>query len=361
MIVFCHLLNDSSGSPTVLKETIKASELPGVLFVGSHGRGVLESADLPIRRYWYRRSRYRIFTLISYLFSQLQLYRALSNYSLPSRAVIYVNTLLPFGAALWGRINGRKVIYHIHEVSLSPKLLQLFLVRIAKKTADRVIYVSKDNRDRLLIPGVPAEVIPNPVPEWLAVKSRESEYQPKRGRQFNILMLASARDYKGIPEFLELARRLLDRSEISFRLVLNADRQEVEQYLSATQIPRNLVVLPRSDRPDEFYRQAGLVVNLSRVDQWIETFGLTLVEAMSFGIPVIAPPIGGPLEIVTDGQEGYLVDSRDIDTLEQKVRFLAGAPHVLMEMSERARQRANKYGFDRFASRMNRALASVEP
>ena len=89
MIVFCHLLNDTSGSPMVLRQAIRALAPAGedaVLFVGSQGRGALETAGVPIQRYWYRRSGARIVTLFTYLASQLFLYRALVRARLPADA-----------------------------------------------------------------------------------------------------------------------------------------------------------------------------------------------------------------------------------------------------------------------------------
>ena len=110
MIVFCHLLNDRSGSPTVLRATMDALRNceEGMLFVGSQGSGVLDGAEVPTRRYWYHRSRYRLVTLFTFFASQLMLYRALSRArDIPSEAIIFVNTLLPIGAMLWGRRTGR--------------------------------------------------------------------------------------------------------------------------------------------------------------------------------------------------------------------------------------------------------------
>lgn len=362
MIVFCHLLNDRSGSPMVLCSSLAAlnAREQGVLYVGSQGRGVLDEEDVVIKRYWYRRSRFRLITLFAFLISQYRLYRALGKARLPEDAIIYVNTLLPFGAAVWGRRNDRKVIYHIHEVSLSPRILQIFLVWVTRKTASLIMYVSEDNRARVPVEGVTTSVIPNPVSDEVALAGHSHRYEPRCSGKFEILMLASPRDFKGIPEFLELARRFSDRSEIRFRLVLNAEPHEVHRYLPASEIPDNLAIFPRSERPEDFYKQADLVLNLSRVDQWIETFGLTLVEAMSFGIPVIAPPVGGPSEIITDGEEGFLIDSRDVDLLERKVRLLAGNPDLLMRMSAKARRRASDFSFESFAVRLREALASVE-
>ena len=164
-IVFCHLLNDSSGSPRVLLGSIKAltnERVHGKLFVGSHGRGVLESAGVPTSRYWYFRSRFRIITFFASLLSQAFLFFSLArDRSIKKNAVIYVNTLLPFGAAIFGKLTGRKVIYHVHEVSLEPRVLRLMLCGIARLTSSTNIYVSHAHMKALPIAPTPAICIYN--------------------------------------------------------------------------------------------------------------------------------------------------------------------------------------------------------
>lgn len=352
MIVFCHLLNDNSGSPIVLKSVVKALltvEDDSVLFVGSQGRGCLESTGLPIRRYWYRRSRFRLITLVTYLFSQLLLYRALSRASLPRDAVIYVNTLLPFGAALWGLRHNRTVVYHVHEVSITPDLLRRFLVRIVKTCACKVFYVSADQRSRLPIAGVPSMVLHNPIDPQIAATGSDTPYAPRRTGHFEVLMLASPRDFKGIPEYLDLARRLSRREDVRFTLVLNGLQSEITTYIPASDRPANVTIHSRTDTPSTYYATADVLMNLSRVDQWVETFGLTIVEGMAFGLPVIAPPIGGPVEIVTDGREGYLIDSRNLAQLERHLCILIENSSKALEMSSYARRRAQDFTMDEFA------------
>ncbi|WP_158626065.1 glycosyltransferase family 4 protein [Arsenicitalea aurantiaca] len=364
VIIFCHLLNDASGSPVVLRETIQALEgiePDRVLFVGSQGYGALDDAGVPVRRYWYRRSRIRLLTLFAFAVSQLSLYRALSRADLPEDALIYVNTLLPFGAALWGARHGHRVVYHLHEVSISPRPLGWFLLRIAEKTAARVFYVSHDHRARLPIAGVPNQVLPNPISAKISKRGSATTYAPRRSGLFEVLMLASPRDYKGIPEFLALARGLERRPDIQFTLVLNADAAEIESYLPPARVPGNVTVHGRAATPEAFYATADLLVNLSRVDLWIETFGLTIAEAMAFGLPVIGPPVGGPSELISQGCEGYLVDSRDIATLDRSVTTLADEPSTALAMSEAARLRAREFTVSQFATALHAEILAMAP
>lgn len=358
MIVFCHLLNDRSGSPTVLRATLDALDAHdgGLLFVGSQGRGVLDDAGVSTRRYWYRRSRHRIVTLFTYFASQIALYRALSRAAdIPSDAVVFVNTLLPFAAMLWGRRTGRRVVVHVHEVSITPCALRRFLTSCAGRSADLLLYVSKDHRARLPIEGPRALIVPNPVGAALVAHAGGHTARQNR-QQFRVLMLASLRGYKGINEFMALAEGLQKRTDIWFDLVLNAEADDVEAFARRHSDAGNVTIHPRTDNPAQFYSNADLVLNLSRVDQWIETFGLTLVEAMTFGLPVIAPPIGGPVEIVTHGTEGYCIDSRNGAALREAVLKLADDPETYDAMVRAARNRAQDFSFEAYASALRAAL-----
>lgn len=361
MIVFVHLLNDRSGSPRVLSSAIAALTRKGDgsrLFVGSDGSGILDEAGIETTRYWYRRTPYRLLTLATYLASQLSLLtRLFRTRDIGPDAVIYVNTLLPFGAALYGWMTGRPVVYHLHEVSVSPAPLRWFLTAIARRTAQRLIYVSDFHRGCLPMPAVPSRAVHNALDESFLARASESAYRHRRDGRFNVLMLASLRDYKGVPELVALAERLGGRPDICFDLVVNDDEAAIRRYFGSTAMPSNLTVHPRTDDPAAHYARASLVLNLSRPDQWVETFGLTLLEAMAFGVPVIAPPVGGPVELVDDGREGFLIDSRNGDALAQKVLQLADDEPLCLRISAAAHSRADRFSPAAFARALHEVLA----
>ena len=364
MIVFCHLLNDNSGSPTILKSAIKSlvqHDQDAVLLVGSQGGEFLDDTGISISKYWYRRSHYRFVTFFYYVFSQFLLYHRLSRLNLSQDAILYVNTLLPFAAGIWGRVHRRRVIYHLHEVSLSPRLLQNFLTFVVRKCADHVIYVSNEHQLRLPISGVSKTIISNPVSTKIFECSKFHSYQYKKSGLFEVLMLASPRDFKGIPEFIMLAHRFVSfADDVVFVLVLNDIKPEIDRYLRRFDLPNNIRVHARTNNPAEFYSTADILLNLSRVDQWVETFGLTLIEAMAFGIPVIAPPIGGPSEIVNDGINGFLVNSQDIDKLETSLLKLIRNRALLMRLSSEALIRSRDFTLDRFAEKISDVVFSVQ-
>lgn len=360
MFIFVHLLNDRSGSPRVLCSTIKALTEVGDgsrLFVGSDGFGSLDDLGFDTHRYWYRRTPYRLITLFTYLFSQVcLLVKLFRTPNIDRDALIYVNTLLPFGAALYGWLSRRPVIYHLHEVSLSPAPLRWFLLFIARLTARRLIYVSDFHRRSLPIPGLLSKTVHNALDKAFFIRSGTSSYCHRREGCFNVLMLASLRDYKGVPEFLALAARLAVRSDIHFDLVVNDDEAAIHRYFAKITMSSNIKIHARTNDPAAHYAQASLVLSLSRPDLCVETFGLTLLEAMAFGIPVVAPPVGGPLELVSEGREGFLIDCRRGDEVAKKVLQLADDEALCLGLSTAARGRAAQFSPTAFARALREAL-----
>ena len=83
----------------------------------------------------------------------------------------------------------------------------------------------------------------------------------------------------------------------------------------------------------------------------LEPFGLVIVEALLRGVPVVAPNIGGPAEIIRDGIDGLLVDPDDVEALSRAIVGLLRDPARRGAMGAAGRERV----LERFdAARMAR-------
>tara|TARA_R110002126_G_scaffold6119_8_gene32226 strand:+ start:1754 stop:2920 length:1167 start_codon:yes stop_codon:yes gene_type:complete len=71
-----------------------------------------------------------------------------------------------------------------------------------------------------------------------------------------------------------------------------------------------------------------------------ESFGLSSLEAMSCGTPVVATRVGGVCEVVEDGKSGLLVDVNDRQGYAQALRTLLTDPDRAQQLGKNARARA---------------------
>lgn len=353
-IIFVHLLNDFSGSPLVLSQVIRVcaeNNYAVELYTGNDGDGFLSNvAERPFT-YSYKRFGNRYLTLISYLFSQCILFFKLLKYR-GQKVSFYINTMLPFGAGLAGKLLGKRVIYHLHETSVTPPTLKSFLKKIIKITSCQNVFVSKYLQQAEGMENVKSVYIHNALPESFTDKSLSCIYQPRHSGLFRVLMICSLKRYKGIDELFEIAERLTPYKDICFVLVLNAEQKEVDHYFKGKTPPGNIEILANQPDVAGYYQQASIVLNLSRVDEWVETFGLTILEAMTFGVPCIVPPVGGPTELVDDGVEGYLISSYEGDAIAEKIVYLSRHPEKCLELSHRAREKAKQFSYKQFAQKI---------
>ena len=361
-IIFVHLFNDRSGSPKVLSQVIKAVHEAGYeaeLYSAKSHNGFLSEILEKHYEYFFKRSENKYFTLLFYLFSQLNLFLSLLKYR-KDNVIIYVNTMMPFGAALAGKFMKKPVFYHVQETSITPHILKSFLRLVIQKCANKIIFVSNALKNREHFDDIEQLVIHNAIPNEFSVSAFQHIYASTYNQKFGVLMVCSLKAYKGVNEFISIASLCNHYSNITFTLVLNANQTEIDEYFYNLHIPANVTIWSRQTNLIPFYLNANLVMNLSRIDQWVETFGLTILEAMAFGIPVIVPPVGGPDEIVDDGIEGYKVSSYETEKIANILMKLSKDENLCMTLSDAARKKAinfqeenfEKYILDLFKNQM---------
>ena len=127
-------------------------------------------------------------------------------------------------------------------------------------------------------------------------------------------------------------------------------------YFNKSTIPKNIELVTKQENVIQYYQKSSLVLNLSKVDECVETFGLTILEAMAFGIPVIVPPVGGPSEIVTDGVEGYLMDSKNTNSIAKIIGELSIDKAKWTKLSKNALLRSKYFNQATFEKKIIKVL-----
>jgi glycosyltransferase involved in cell wall biosynthesis len=167
-------------------------------------------------------------------------------------------------------------------------------------------------------------------------EAKQNLEEPKKGKI--ILMICSLKGYKGVDIFLRLAKM---NQHLIFKLVVNAGKVDIDNYFKNEIIPNNLLIYPTQKDTHPFYREASILLNLSDINLWVETFGLTVLEAMAYGLPSVVPTIGGITELVEDGVNGFLVDSKNIILLNQKINYLLTNAEVYARMRNNALKKSS--------------------
>lgn len=185
-------------------------------------------------------------------------------------------------------------------------------------------------------------VIPNPVSRWMLEQARlppqvngdgDSQVVLNTGRiEYRkgtlVLLKAIPAVTRDCPEsqFVIAGARHTSISDSSLNRALETDG--VAKHVSM------LGHVPWSDLVS-WYRKAGIFV----MPSYYETFGISAIEAMAFGLPVVATHAGGLSEVVEDGVTGFLVPPGDSQALAEAIIHLLRDKSLRKSMGEAGRRR----------------------
>lgn len=211
--------------------------------------------------------------------------------------------------------------------------------------ASCVVVNSPWSRDALIKMGVPSEkiaIVPlcfEPPPEQDPTK------KPNKAKPLEVLWVGSAILRKGIQYLLEAARLLKDEN-VRFTVVGLVGITEK----AVKTAPPNLQFLgprPYADAVEHF-RTADVFA----IPTLSDGFAITQLEAMSYGLPVIATPNCG--EVVIEGENGFIIPARDSQALADRIGEWVNDRDLVEKMSDAAKKRAKNYGIDRLTKELEK-------
>lgn len=338
-ITFIHSLNNYTGSPNILSLVAKGFIKKGynVRIITSKGNGFLSNisgAHYKYTCYSWRRSSF--LTLFLLIISQIQLFWMVLV-APKKNTVYYINTIIPFGAALACWLSRKNYIHHIHENMRQNKPLYFFLRSVYRFTNHKSIFVS-DYLKNTAVNSKKNLVVYNGLDKLFRQEAQENlKY---RRQNTNILMISSLRRFKGVYEFVKLAKKM---SSLNFQLVLSTSSQDVITFEKEIGSISNLKVFPTQRNLHPFYTNARLLLQLSHPKTCTETFGMTILEAMIYGLPAIVPNAGGPIELIDDGINGFHVNPLNLEVVESKIKLLMKSESTYIKFSEAALIKSEKF------------------
>jgi N-acetyl-alpha-D-glucosaminyl L-malate synthase BshA len=150
-----------------------------------------------------------------------------------------------------------------------------------------------------------------------------------------ILHVSNFREIKRVEDIIRAFNKI--KRKVPSRLVLVGSGPRIgviRELISRLKLKKRVFLVGKQKKPEKYYSIADLFMLASER----EACPLSILEAMSSGVPVVASNVGGVPEIVVEGKTGYLVDKGDVvDMAKKSIKILCDR-RKLKEMREFSRK-----------------------
>jgi glycosyltransferase involved in cell wall biosynthesis len=182
------------------------------------------------------------------------------------------------------------------------------------------------------------------------------KFFPMNGKESkHILYCGGLLPNKGIDVLLEAIRLVVRKNTIILDILGDGDWESYQQKVEAFglsdyvryhgYVPYHLI--------NEYYKKGYLLVAPTKH----EAFGLTIVEAMASGLPVIATAVTSVPELVKNGVTGILVPWNDAGALAEAIITLLDNPEMAKSMGQAGRERVEQmFTWDKAAKQMENLI-----
>lgn len=231
-------------------------------------------------------------------------------------------------------VSMKSYVYN-HTAALIFSLWNYFILRSLKKV-NCIVTLTQDDKEFWIQYVKRVEVIPNML---TIVPQKVIDYQSKR-------VIAAGRYVyqKGFDMLIE-AWHLIDNRFNNWHLYIygNGDRTPYQQIVDKYGMNHNVHLMPATNKIAVEFSKSSIFVMSSR----FEGFGLVLAEAMSCGLPCISFDCPhGPRDIITNEDDGILVENGNIEILTRSLERLMGNITLRQEMGEKSAKSIIRYNPD---------------
>lgn len=261
--------------------------------------------------------------------------------SVMRREINFLNSI-PDSSKKIGELHFNK---HSYRQFSSPWLPGFINRKISKTWMDRLLreikkldkFVVLSNEDRAMWADLDnIMVIPNPLPFY---PDKVSDIiSPK------VIAVGRYTKQKGFDLLMDAWKIVADRHP-KWELFIygGGDNSPYKKLSDANGIAGSVHCENATKEIHSKYQESSIFVLSSR----FEGFPLALLEAMGYGLPIVAFDCPcGPKDAISDHENGFLVPAGDVETMADKISFLIEHETVRKEMGRKARIKAEHYKED---------------
>jgi glycosyltransferase involved in cell wall biosynthesis len=267
--------------------------------------------------------------------------------------IVHLHGLLNFQGALAALFTKRLIVWHFHE-TLYPKFLINILRLFTNFAADSIVHISENTRNYYLTgPSSKEVLIYEPVDiENFDLTSIKKEKKDNLRKELNLrcddIVLGSVGNIswvKGYENLIvsmgELKKKYKNLKLLIIGKILSTQAgyyRRLTRLVSSLGLERDIYFLrQREDIP-----QLLSLMDIFILPSITEGTPLSIMEAMSMKLPVIASRVGGIPEVVSEGKTGLIVNPGNPDEITNAVLNLLKDPKTRKEMGVKAREIAKK-------------------
>ena len=134
---------------------------------------------------------------------------------------------------------------------------------------------------------------------------------------------------KGVYDILEAAKRIKS-DNIRFYLYGDGDIESFKRLILKYNLENKVFLLGWASGKDK--EQVFKCADIYILPSYNEGLPVSVLEAISYGLPVISTPVGGIPEIVQDKVNGFLIEPGDYYSLAEKIEILANDKELRYKM-----------------------------
>lgn len=140
------------------------------------------------------------------------------------------------------------------------------------------------------------------------------------------------------------------------RIYGGGKREDYQPLVDSSGIAHSCILETAVSHIDEKHRESSVYVMSSRY----EGFPMSLPEAMACGLPVVSFNCEcGPTEIISDGEDGFLVEKGNISELAEKIIYLIENDEIRIKMGQQARKNIERFKIEQIAKQWKNLFESV--
>jgi len=240
-------------------------------------------------------------------------------------------------------------VIHALDLTYKMKIYQKFWVGLFIKKSDKIITVGKEAIRIGTSKGMPEKkffFIPNGVDtEKYVGNYSKTDLQKiiKTETEGKFFILTSGRlaKRKGVAWFIENVMPKLDENICYVVAGDGADKKNIERAVAKTNLQKRVILLGyvTDEARNILFNTCDLFVQPNiKIEGDAEGFGISVIEAASCMIPVIASCLEGLQDAIKDGQNGFLVESGNAEAWTAKINEVLADDKFREEFGAKARQ-----------------------